>query len=65
MTKPVNNCRDNGNSIACEDGCCPDCNYYEYLCWLNAHTHCDVGADCPDDGNCPHKKDAVWVRNSD
>lgn len=43
--------------ISCEDGVCPDCNYYEYQLWIQAHAHCDQGSwDCPDPEDCPHKK---------
>jgi len=60
-----NMCEYNGNDIGCGDGVCPDCNYYNYLCWLETHMHCDTGScDCPDDKDCPHRKGVAWVINS-
>lgn len=42
---------------ACKDGCCPECNYYEYQLWTQAHRHCDIPSwDCPDEDDCPHSK---------
>lgn len=60
-------CNSYMEDIMCQDGCCPDCNYREYIKWLESHLHCDTGSwDCPDENNCPHKKGGVsWVMNSD
>lgn len=61
----INNCKLEGKDIGCEYGCCPDCNYYDYLCWLKDHLYCNVGADCPDENDCPHRMEVPWVMNSD
>lgn len=46
--------------MACQDGICPDCNYYEYQLWMEAHAHCDYDTwDCPDPEDCPHNKHLV------
>lgn len=65
MTKIINKCP-HPEDIACQDGICPDCNFYEYQLWLVRHLYCDTGSwDCPDPDDCPHKKGAVWVVHSD
>ena len=43
--------------IACEDGCCPDCNYYNFQIWQESHAHCTLASfDCPDPDDCPHER---------
>lgn len=55
-------CNKHHNDIACQDGDCPDCNYREYLSWLDKHRHCDVASwECPDENDCPHKRLVAWV----
>lgn len=52
----INKCIYNGRDIGCSDGVCPDCNWYEYQLWMEAHAHCDEPTwDCPDEEDCPHR----------
>ncbi|AUR94329.1 hypothetical protein NVP1193O_198 [Vibrio phage 1.193.O._10N.286.52.C6] len=53
----TNKCTTPKPDIGCQDGTCPDCNYYEYQLWIQAHGHCGTGSwDCPDENDCPWKK---------
>ena len=52
----INKCTVPQPDIACQDGVCPDCNYYKYQLWLSDHGHCDQASwECPDEEDCPYK----------
>jgi hypothetical protein len=47
-----------GSDIGCQDGCCPDCNYKDWLRDQGMHNHCgEPTFTCPDPDTCPEWND--------